>query len=419
MASNVWEIDRTSILTYQKCPRERYFSRHYRGQGLERKQKSLPLQFGSAFHEGAESLLTSKGIEAAAARAINYLNLAFSVEGVDMGDEKATTYGIEEQRAIAEGLLRAWWAKDGERFLREFEVLEVEQEGRAQLSDDMVLMFRPDALVRERLTGDLYVCSWKTASMFGQMTINQINSDMQSMSEVWGREWLETKKAGFNPDVCSVQRIEGVLYLIAVKGKRRLDDYTELWVQDTPLVYGWLRKGVTEDDDEWTWCGGWKTEDINPKTGKNVRSKVGKGFRKVSIWDNYPGGVKEWIADLAAQRITPRHINALDTIFPQSMPVSRREDEIESWKRQTVAQELRVAANVDKLREWDLSEGPPPDAVLDELFPQHSARCFDYQSRCSFWDACFTPAVHADPLGSGLYQIRIPNHPTEKGTNDD
>lgn len=413
---SVHETDRSSIILYQKCPRAYYWERVFGGKGIQKKSKGLALQFGSAFHEGAESLLKGD-VEGAVVRAINYLNLAFSVDGVDMGDEKATVYGAEEQRAIVEGLIRAWWTSQGERFLQDFEVLEIEQEGRAELASGIVLLFRPDALVRERLTGDLYIVSWKTASTFGQYTVNQIQSDMQSMSEVWGvqQSWQQQfddfKETLTMYKFDYTHRIEGVLYIFAVKGSRRMDDYLGFKTQDTPLAYGWMRKGVTEDEDEWAWRYKWQTEEINPKTGRPVSTQLGKGFRKVSIWDNYPGGVKEWIADLAAQRITPRHVNALDAIFPQSMPVSRREDEIESWRRQVVVQEARVKYHTSCV------EANPQ--MLDDFFPQHTARCFDYQARCQFYECCFTPAVKADPLGSGLYQIRVSNHPEKSGGNEE
>jgi len=95
---------------------------------------------------------------------------------------------MEEQKAIAEGLLRAWWLSEGERFHRDFEVIEVEKEGRAGMGNNIEMMFRPDALVRERQSGDLYVISWKTTSYFSDRTINSAKVDMQSMSEVWGVE---------------------------------------------------------------------------------------------------------------------------------------------------------------------------------------------------------------------------------------
>jgi hypothetical protein len=407
--SEIFETDRSGILSMQKCPRDRYYSRHFGGNGIERLRKSLPLVFGSAFHIGTEPLLRGEGIEVAVAAAINHLDLAFSAEGVDL-EEKQTAYAVEEQKVTAEGLLRAWWGEKGQRFLDEFEVLEVEQEGRAELAPGVVLMFRPDALVREKLTGDLYIVSWKTASTFGAYTLNSIQTDMQSMSEVWGVQ-EQNKHLGqseLSGDVLEFgPRIEGALYLFAVKGQRRMDDYLGFKVQDTPLAYGWVKKGVPQEEDEWAFRYKWASEEEGRKF-----QQLPKGFRKVPIWSDYPGGVKAWIDALAAREITPRHINPFEAIFPESLPVSRRSDEIESWRRQVVSQESRVRQRVKAVEEAHGDE-----EVLDREFPQHTANCYNYNSPCSFFDVCFKPAVKADPLGSGLYKIRQANHP-EKGSSD-
>lgn len=297
------------------------------------------------------------------------------------------------------------------------------------MSDPIILQFRPDAVVREKATGDLFLVSWKTASTFGPWTMNQCQTDMQSMSEVWGVE----QKAYLNkPDIYAipggvaidripnVARIDGVLYLFAIKGQRKKDDYTGTYRQNSPLAYGWQRKGATEEDTEWAWKYGWDTEEINPKTGKAVGTKLGKGFRLVPIWSEYPGGVRQWIDDLAAQRIAPRHLNALDQTFPQSLPVSRRADEIESWRRQVVAQESRIKSSLDHIADIQKHPdfyGKSVDEVVDVEFPQHTHSCFRFNSKCEFFECCWNPAVKADPLASGLYQISIPNRP--KGDDDD
>lgn len=391
-----WKTSRSEIITAQVCPRKAWYSRFFGGTGISRKRTSLPLAFGSAFHAGAEKLLMGD-VEGAVAASHLYLELAFSNEAIDI-DQAEVAYAIGEQKAIVEGLIRGWWAKDGERFLRDFEVIEVEREGEAQLANEIVLQFRPDALVRERQSGDHYLVSWKTTSMAGSWTMAQASTDMQSMSEAFGVE----QQSGI--------RVEGILYLIAVKGQRKKDEYVGAYRQNSPLAYGWMRKGATEEDTEWAWRYGWDTEEINPKTGKAVGTKLGKGFRLVPVWQEYPGGEKAWIADLAAQRIAPRHLNALEGAFPQSLPVSRRTDEKESWRRQVVGQEDRTRRAVEFI-------GTNPDEDdLDEAFPQHTHSCFRFASKCEFFEACWNPAVKSDPMASGLFQIRTPNHPV---TGDD
>lgn len=416
--NNVWETDRSTILDGQSCPRKRFLGRHLNGRGIQKIRKSLPLAFGGAFHEGAEELLLGHGVEAAVTRAVTYLDAKFAEAGIELDSEDVaaekldamTAHSVAEQKAIAEGLLRAWWLVKGEQFLADFEVLEVEQEGRAELGEGVVLMFRPDALVRERATGDLYVVSWKTASTFGKWTVNGMSTDMQSMSEVWG---VQNSAGASNIGNVGPEPIEGVLYLIAVKGQRRMDNWLGFKTQSTPLAYAWMRPGPTDEDTEWAHSYSFTTDD-----GRNT--KLGKGFRKVSVWDNYPGGVKAWVEALAEQEITPRHENVLEEIFPQMMPVSRRADEIESWRRQTVAAESRWRdaereVRIDRILP-SMSDFPN---VLDRNFPQHTARCFDYASKCQFFDICWSPSVKDDPLGSGLYSIRVANHPEKGGEGDE
>ena len=129
-------IDRSRIIAFQTCPRKRYLEYHAQGTGLQRKAKSLPLQFGSAFHEGCPDLLAGD-VETAVYRRSSTLNDQFQAHAVGFDGEEpadvvaAAQYGREEQCALAEALLRGWWAWEGERFLRDFEISEVEKEGRA------------------------------------------------------------------------------------------------------------------------------------------------------------------------------------------------------------------------------------------------------------------------------------------------
>lgn len=433
------EVDRSRIIAYQRCPRERYLAYHHLGKGLQRKAKSLPLQVGSAFHEGAECLLEGD-IETACYRAIKYLADAFKGKGVGFDGEEATdqslVYSAQEQVALAEALIRAWGLEKLTEFLQTFEVIEVEKEGRANLTnnrnhrenlidsglhqesfagldDDLVLMFRPDALVRERLSGDLYVVSWKTASMYGKRTLQQCRTDMQNMSEVWGwqeqhlQEFYEKYKDGLPAFVPA--RVEGVLYLFCVKGKRQLDDWDNQWKQNSHLIYGWKKlKPIDEFDDGWSWTFKY------PKEDGSGGSTLGKGWKKVPIWSEYPGGVKQWITDLHERKVFPRHIDPFESVFPQSLPVERRADEVESWKRQVVAQEIEIP---QLLKEVEMAREISPESqkeVLDECFPQYSHSCHSY-SGCSMIDICWN-GVAAEP--GELYQIRSANHP-ETGDEDE
>jgi hypothetical protein len=395
------QVDRSRILDAQSCPRKRWWAYHFGGKGIQRLSKSLPLVLGGTFHDGMATLMEGKEIDAAVLRAQLELSNAFEEKGIVVeGDAQLAMF---EQGALVEGMLRAWEIHEGESFRNAFEVIEVEQEGVAELAEGMELLYRPDAVVRERSSGDVYVLSLKTCSSYSQITFNQAQTDMQSMSEVFGVQ----QKLGL--------KVEGVLYRHIVKGRRALDDYSGQYRQDSHLIYGWVRGNG--EDQEWAWKYRYPREEelIGTVDGKQYTQRyqqLPKGFRKVSVWDNYEGGVKAWIEALAAREIIPRTVHPFDSIFPQSLPISRREDEIESWKRQIVAQETNIAGLLRAI-EYKNGEMDDDGELLDQCFPQHTARCFDWSSKCQFWDACFTPSVTSDPLGSGLYKIREANHSTE------
>lgn len=407
------EVDRSRVLAFQRCPRERYYAYHAgpTHSGLQRRKKAIPLQFGSAFHMGASILLLTADIEAAVSVAINYLSDAFSSAEIDFGRElpadakKAIEYGQQEQIALAEALLRGWWAFEGPSFLEQFELLEVENEGKAQLTPDMTLMFRPDALLKERETGDLYVLSWKTCSYFSQRIVDQAKHDMQSISEVYG-----ILNAQCHDESCpqhgtihgcnNPQKIEGVLYRWIVKGQRRQDNWDDnLYKQNTHLIYGWMRQSPDGESD-WSWAYEFPKEDGTGNT------RLGRGWKKVPIWTHYEGGIKQWIDDLTSGKIGPRHMDPLVAVFPQSLPVERRVDEIESWKCQIIAQEQQVGDYLAIL------DGSPNQAMaLDSLFPQHTASCESY-SGCQFSRICWEGI---EPVVNEFYQIRIPNHKEGEG----
>jgi len=190
-----------------------------------------------------------------------------------------------------------------------------------------------------------------------------------------------------------------VIYKHIVKGKRSLDKWDGLYKQNSPLIYGWLKRGDTPEMDEWSWCYEWEKEDGSGS------SRLGKGWRKVPIWREYEGGVKAWIDDLHHQRVFPRHLNALQSVFPVQTPVERRADEVEHWIVQTQMQELGIGERL-KMVEDGFS--------LDHTFPQHTHSCHSF-SGCPFIPICWEGAP-AEP--GELYQIRTANHP-EKGDDNE
>jgi hypothetical protein len=206
-------------------------------------------------------------------------------------------------------------------------------------------------------------------------------------------------------------RIEGILYKFIIKGIRRKDNFDGLYKQQSPLIYGWAKLDTLNTEfPEWAWSYEWEEED-----GKTKR--LGRGWQRKPIWSAYPGGVKAWVEALAGGEIFPRHKSALEAVFPQAMPVERRADEIESWKRQVVAQEESVVEDVEYLQTIEHTSPETFREKLDALFPQFTHSCSAY-SGCPMADICWNLEIGRDPIGCGLYETRNANHPEHGGNGE-
>lgn len=373
--------DRSRIITRHRCPREYYYQYHHLGTGIEKVRKSAPLVIGDAFHEGIGSILLGVNLVSSVVRAVKVITDAFDARAIEVMDHE-WEYARDEQVALVEGLLTAWYIRERQSFFDTYQVIEVEKEGLTLLSSNVGFMFRPDALVQDSESADLFIVSWKTCATFGASNIDDAHTDMQSISEVVGRE------------VDGV-RIEGVIYRWAEKGRRYKDEWDNIYKTNSPLIYGWkkLKYDPAKDSSEWSHSFKWTDESGN--------HTLGKGWKKVPIWLEYPGGVRAWVQALQDGEIFPRDADALGKVFPQSIPIIRTQQARNEWRVQTVTEEEESR---DKLFARQQGVG------LEKTFPQHTHSCRRYNSRCQFWPICHE---NEQPTIGDLYQIRVANHPEE------
>ena len=92
----------------------------------------------------------------------------------------------------------------------------------------------------------------------------------------------------------------------------------------------------------------------------------------------------------------------LDNLCVVLEPILRDSKQMGSWLTQTRTQEQVIK------REIELSY---VDQYLDISFPQYTHSC-TYPGKCQFHEICWGVAG-SDPIGSGLYEWRVPNHPKE------
>ena len=197
---------RSRILTRQRCARARYWMDEAFGTGFSPVKVAIPLATGGAVHAGLKTLMLQAldipgmlDIEDAVEDAVLEFKSECENRQLDLDALESQSFVYAEQLALTEALVRLAGTRVIPRLLELYEVLEVERLDTAPLvQDDDVhdtrdafsVLFRsiPDALVRSRADGDLYVISWKTTSEYSASRDQDARTDMQGLSEAWALE---------------------------------------------------------------------------------------------------------------------------------------------------------------------------------------------------------------------------------------
>lgn len=365
--------DRSRVLRYQQCPRARWYEYHHGGLGIVPRTLQIELDVGAAVHAGVARLLAGDGVEAAVAASLD-----------------AVQTDSPEQRALTEALVRVHALRLLPALIADYEVLEIEREDLMELAETdgmrIVWMSRPDALLRSRSTGDLFVYSLKTASTFDRRRDDENRHDVQGMSEIAALE----RRLG--------ERIQGVLMHFLVKGRRDENG------QDSFLVRPWRR--AEQFSDSWAWNPRKPCENPASCPYHSVRRSDEpyhnlRGYERVAVWEHMP--VARWIDMLACGEAVPGG-DPLAQVAVAPIPYFRNSNEIRRWLLQTASQELRVAADVLAV------DGPNE---LDRRFPQYRRSC-DWPRRCVYQDLCFGPEGAELRWEEFGYVPRRPHHEAER-----
>jgi hypothetical protein len=292
-------------------------------------------------------------------------------------------YLAAEQAALVEGMVRAYARRRLQPLLSQFEVLEVEREGEWKLSEwpghhildrgecihchvhmdhvirlgknleewmrgdcpcnttELWFMSRPDALLRERQSNELYLLSYKTTATWDVRKARDIEHDMQGLSEgveVERRlgEWWQVlhantgqaelrEKGGllwkdltipienFLRSCPAPPRIHAIRYEFLLKGYRAEDKELSArlgitaWTQRSHLVRQYVATSVPKKGDGGYRVGDvcWSWEFYRPEDDKD--SKLAwQNWHSRPVWDDV---VTEW-AD--ASKTMEAWIDALD-----------------------------------------------------------------------------------------------------------
>lgn len=337
----------------------------------------LPLINGDFVHLALARLIQGEDLETVLADLSAKYREAVSSRGVDAQNDFDDTFLINEQLCLLEGLVRAWDRIRKPAILDEFFVIDVEKQHRIHLADDIVQNIRFDLVLRRKRDGRLFVKDYKTmGAVYDGDGGKKYEHDSQILSYTFAAEQIYK------------ERIGGLLMEGLIKGRRAKDKSTtspfyDQFIQQSPLCYAYkvpIVKGYNDFVYEKSWS---------------------RGAEKAPVWE-MKGGVEHWLAT----EFSDLDLQELFIVNNPFRPVQR---DIDRWVRQAVAQERDVRHAHETL---DALEGDDHLDALDVLFPQNHAHCFRYFNHpCAMERLCFTEEIEADPLGSGLYQKRIPHHP--------
>lgn len=400
-------------------------------------------------------------------------------------------YLAEEQSALVEAIVRAYARRRLPALLEQFEVLEVEREGEWRLAQidkpinirptphnysrfnnisggtewdidttELVFQSRPDALLLERDSRQLYLLSFKTTASWDSRKARSAEVDMQGLTEgieIERRlgEWWERIRypmlvseqdgsvaeipetdipkpiAAYLRSCPAPPRILGVRYEYLLKGSRGVDkDLSarfgfECRSQRTHLTRMYKGQGKAANASPcWSW-------DYIKDDG-SVSKLAWQNWKSAPVWESMP--IREWIDKLDATAMAmsgedataglgPRELgyqsdaqsvgytatHPLDEIFLPPIVVFRNEDDLRDLVDQLAEQETRIVEGVAAIEACQ-DEGERRH-LLNKYFGMNRQSCY-YPSTCAFTKICFGGEdIRRAPLDSGLFQIRVKNHP--------
>ena len=201
-------------------------------------------------------------------------------------------------------------------------------------------------------------------------------------------------------------------YTFFVKGNRKEDssfgeNLKSYPVRSNAFVYGWrkLLDKTTQNDSELIYEYAHSFEFYKPEN-KSGSGRLGKGWQRFVIEEDYPGGITAWIDDITAGKIQPDANNPIEKLIVT---------EVDSRIEFTISL-LKEVAKQSAIEFFERNNSPEPATK----FLANTKSC-TWPSLCEFATICaysgaslFSNEIAKDPLGSGLYRIRVPHHEPER-----
>lgn len=407
-------FSRSQMLLGQTCPKKREFAYHWEGRGVETTLLSEDLALGTSVHAGLETMLRetyllsepdytgtyTQFIKGCAEEAKLSMMEAYQ-RGLEMQSNSpfapppdVAALLAEEQANLAYALIWTFGRRRLAALLERFEVVEVEPEicwlvgtetmeqleGWRTVEDKhIVMMSRPDAILRSREDGKLWTVSWKTAKRFDSGYVERLECDVQSLTEGLAVQ----AKYGEEPG--------GTFYTYFLKGDKSFDAETGAKRYTSPLIRPYCQwSGVGEPQ----YRGAYKWFDE-----MGTEKRCGKGWERVDIWKSFE--MPEWLELLDGGTVHPEaNRDWLGEAVVEPEPRPFNPEYAERWRRKAVQQE----------GDWI--------AILqgDRMATQDETGCHVYNRKCTYYGVCWRGETIEDQIASGYKRLRQEsNHPAEFG----
>ncbi len=368
MAKIILLTDRSSQVTHLNCNRAGYWASVYGGSGIQPVKAAIPLVTGSAVHGGVQAILAGQEwdrVEATIKEEFDKANLL-----VEVGTPKAFAQREQQDLAIAQS--RVWWLERWPTFREEYNVLAIEPEIRTVLYEtdqyQVVLMSRPDAIIERKSDGALVMWELKTKAYFNDNWLKSWEHNLQLQAQTLAiKQWA-------NDNGLADRLIAGCMVETLFKGQRKKDEKSGLYQQSTNLIYAYVKAGdgqLIPDQVSLSWKKGWEKRLVS-----ETQSLI------------------QWVDELPPEERATKCL-----VVPI---ISPSDDELKSaqvqWGEVVIRRHRSSVPHV--MGDYD----------LDSNFPMNTSFCYQY-GPCPFLSACFDTNVNADPLASGIYKVREPNHP--------
>jgi hypothetical protein len=350
--------DRSRIETDWSCPRKRYWLTEYEGKGIVPATAPPAFSFGTVVHAGIEMGIVEEG---KASRTPPWIAREAFAPIPEWG---ALT---NDQQDCAVAIVRGFFLTVWPQWMAQYEPIAIEQEFTMQVSD-VTFMVRPDLLLKDKQTGDIWYPDFKTFT-----------------SNFDARKWTWSLQQHLTMLVCEHvlgTPLAGSWIQGLGKGSGRKG------VLYHPLVYGYRHPGTPGVSE--------------PTFGSQRRA----GFERFNTKEYPQGGVDGWI-----QQLRKKSPELVAKVYPQTQPLFLNRTLMEEVLPQIISREHAIN------KRTRIGGPHPSDDARDALFPMHITQCETNFGRCQYFDACHVPVIHKDPLGSGSYVQRVPHHAMEQQTS--